>query len=72
MAFQRIGTPVELDLVDFESAGAYAIVCKHCGAKVGNGHKRMARFSGTKTVVILPREFLCPKCGKTSPIVKSL
>lgn len=70
MAFQRIGTPVDLSLVDFTSKDAFPIVCKHCKTKVGDGVKRLARFAGSNIVVVSPREFVCPKCGKTSSIVK--
>ena len=68
--FQRIGTPVDLSLVDFASKGSYDILCEHCGAVVGRGQKRLAKFGGTEVVVVAPREFVCPKCGKTSKISK--
>lgn len=68
--FQRIGTPVDLSLVDFDSKISYAIICEHCGKKVGRGNKRLAKFAGTQTVVVSPREFICPHCNKKSSIVK--
>ena len=70
MAFQRIGTPVDLSVVDFKSKNSYAIVCEHCGHILGRGVSRLAKFAGTKTVVVSPREVVCPECGKTSKITK--
>lgn len=70
MAFQRIGTPVDLSTVDFKSKDAYTIVCANCGKSVGTGVQRLAKFAGTKTVVVSPREFICPHCGKSSRVEK--
>ena len=70
MAFQRIGTPVDLTLVDFGSKESYDIKCEHCGAVNGRGLKRLAKFTGTNTVVVAPREFICPACGKSSKVAK--
>ena len=70
MAFQRIGTPVNLDNVSFDGTGSYGITCEHCGKSVGRGNKRLARFAGTEIVVVAARTFVCPFCGKTSKIVK--
>jgi Zn finger protein HypA/HybF involved in hydrogenase expression len=70
MAFQRIGTPVDLSVVDFGSKDSYEIICEHCGAGVGRGNKRLAKFAGTETVIVSPREFVCPHCGKKSKVTK--
>ena len=66
MSFQRIGTPVDLNAVDFKSKESYAIACEHCGKKVGRGVKRLAKFAGIEIVVVAPREFVCPHCGAKS------
>ena len=66
MAFNRLGTPMDLDAIDFKSKDAHAIVCEHCGKKVGVMHKRAAKFSGSSVVMVAPKEFVCPRCGKTS------
>ena len=71
MSFTRIGTPVDVTAVDFKSKDAYTIVCKHCGERVGKGIKRLAKFYGTEIIVVAPHEFVCPDCGKKSPVVKA-
>lgn len=71
MAFQRIGTPVDLTAVDFDSKESFSIVCEHCGKKVGRGNNRLAKFAGTDIVVVAAREFVCPKCGGKSSVKKS-
>ena len=70
MAFQRIGSPVDLSVVDFGSKDAFSIACEHCKTIAGLGLKRLAKFMGSEIVVVSPREFVCPKCGKSSHIVK--
>ena len=64
MSFQRIGTPVDLSVVDFTTKDSYSIACEHCGKAVGKGNKRLAKFAGTDIVVVAAREFVCPHCGK--------
>ena len=70
MAFNRIGTPVDLSAVNFNSKESFVICCEECGKKVGRGLKGLAKFAGTDTVVVAPRGFVCPHCGASSTVSK--
>lgn len=60
MAFNRIGTPVDINSVDFKKADK--IICSHCKGELGLKIGNMIKFAGSDAVIVNPGEFKCHLC----------
>lgn len=69
MAFQRIGNPVNLKMVDFKKSSTVTICCKKCKTAVGRRNGQFVKFSNSPVVVVSPERFVCPKCGAVTTTV---
>lgn len=70
MAFNRVGTPVNLESFNFGAPGSVEIVCEHCKSKVGRSLGKFSKLEGNPVVSVNVNEFHCPKCGKISQFKK--
>jgi hypothetical protein len=63
MAFQRIGNPVNLEMVNFKKSSTINICCSKCKAAIGRRNGQFVKFANSPVVVVSPERFVCPKCG---------
>jgi ribosomal protein L14 len=68
MAFQRIGNPVNLEMVNFKKTATVTVCCAKCKAKVGRRNGQFIKFANSPVVVVSPEKFVCPKCGTVASI----
>lgn len=62
MAFNRIGTPVNIDNVDLKKFEAFK--CSECGVVLGEKSGNMIKVAGKNAFVVAHKTYVCPKCGK--------
>ena len=61
MAFNRTGSPVNVETIDL-SAASYDVVCEHCNKPVGKKINNLLKIANV--VVVSPKSYICPSCGK--------
>ena len=66
MAFQKIGSPVNIEAVNFKKSSTVSICCSKCKAAVGRKNGQFVKFANSTVVVVAPERFVCPKCGAIS------
>jgi predicted nucleic-acid-binding Zn-ribbon protein len=68
--FNRIGTPVSLDVLNFKNKDVTHVKCAGCESIVGRRNGSLVKFSNSTVVVVSPEKFICPKCGKANTFPK--
>ena len=66
--FKKIGSPTNIEAVNFKKSATDNIVCSHCKAVVGRRNGRFSKFSGSNVVVVSISKFICPQCNETSEV----
>lgn len=69
MSFKKIGSPVNMEIVNFKKTSTVNICCKACGKNIGRRNGQYVKFSKSSVVVVSPQRFVCPECGAISTSV---
>ena len=62
MSFQRVGTPMGINALDFKEG--VVIACQHCGKTLGKKLCSLVKVAGANSVLVSPTNCVCPHCHK--------